>query len=182
MIIIMCDGPRIKPVPPFFSRCENILLAILPGMYYNTTNRCAPPCCGRRSRSAPIRPCQRGTANISAGMMELVDVADSKSAASDGVPVRLRLPAPPPSPRFLWGLAVFLWKSEAISVASAVASLTSGALLPGNPKPRKPCPAWAGGFSEVPEVIFRIGRRTSLSPGSEECPGWPGRSSPWSCS
>ena len=27
-------------------------------------------------------------------MMELVDVADSKSAASDGVPVRLRLPAP----------------------------------------------------------------------------------------
>ena len=26
--------------------------------------------------------------------MELVDVADSKSAASDGVPVRLRLPAP----------------------------------------------------------------------------------------
>ncbi len=94
MIIIMCDGPRIKPVPLFFSRCENILLAILPGMYYNTTNRCAPPCCGRRSRSAPIRPCQRGTANISAGMMELVDVADSKSAASDGVPVRLRLPAP----------------------------------------------------------------------------------------
>ena len=96
-------------------------------------------------------------------MMELVDVADSKSAASDGVPVRLRLPAPPPNPCCVSGLAVFLWKSEAISVASAVASLTARALLPGNPKSRKPCPAWAGGFSEVPEVIFRTGRRTSLS-------------------
>ena len=101
---------------------------------------------------------------VPAGMMELVDVADSKSAASDGVPVRLRLPAPRRrtlrtaqknqslaaagfssavlrgasfSPRdplcwarvgslFIRGLAVFLWKSEAISVASPSASLTSG--------------------------------------------------------
>ena len=153
-------------------------------------------------------------------MMELVDVADSKSAASDGVPVRLRLPAPRRrtlrtaqknqslaaagfssavlrgasfSPRdplcwarvgplFIRGLAVFLWKSEAISAASAVASLTSGTPLPGFLKSRKPCPAWADGFSEVPEVIFRIGRRTSLSLHRGECPGWPGRSSPWSCS
>ena len=53
MIIIMCDGPRIKPVPPFFSRCENILLAILPGMYYNTTNRCAPP---MLRETIPFRP------------------------------------------------------------------------------------------------------------------------------
>ena len=53
MIIIMCDGPRIKPVPSFFSRCENILLAILPGMYYNTTNRCAPP---MLRETIPFRP------------------------------------------------------------------------------------------------------------------------------
>lgn len=30
----------------------------------------------------------------SAGVMELVDVVDSKSTASDGVPVRVRPPAP----------------------------------------------------------------------------------------
>ena len=107
---------------------------------------------------------------------------NSKSTASDGVPVRVRSPAPPPSPCFTWGLAVFLWKSEAVFVASAVASLTSGTLLPEFLKSRKPCPAWGSGFSEVPEVIFRIGERTSLIPRPEECPGWPGRSSPWSCS
>ena len=53
MIIIMCGGPRIKPVPSFFSRCENILLAILPGKYYNTTNRCAPP---MLRETIPFRP------------------------------------------------------------------------------------------------------------------------------
>ena len=34
-----------------------------------------------------------------AGVMELVDVVDSKSTASDGVPVRVRPPAPKESPR-----------------------------------------------------------------------------------
>ena len=32
--------------------------------------------------------------NINAGVMELADVVDSKSTASDGVPVRVRPPAP----------------------------------------------------------------------------------------
>ena len=76
----------------------------------------------------------------------------------------------------------FYGNRRPFSAASADASQTSGSLLPGNPKARKPCPAWADGFSEVTEVIFRIGERTSLIPRPEECPGWPGRSSPWSCS
>ena len=33
-------------------------------------------------------------ATLHAGVMELVDVVDSKSTASDGVPVRVRPPAP----------------------------------------------------------------------------------------
>ena len=32
---------------------------------------------------------------VYAGVMELADVVDSKSTASDGVPVRVRPPAPP---------------------------------------------------------------------------------------
>ena len=37
----------------------------------------------------------------SAGVMELVDVVDSKSTASDGVPVRVRSPAPHRSKLFI---------------------------------------------------------------------------------
>ena len=39
------------------------------------------------------------TVFVPAGVMELVDVVDSKSTASDGVPVRVRPPAP--TPKFL---------------------------------------------------------------------------------
>ena len=54
-----------------------------------------------------------------AGVMELVDVVDSKSTASDGVPVRVRPPAPNkynPNQIFLigdgFGLFVFFEKFE----------------------------------------------------------------------
>ena len=46
-----------------------------------------------------------------AGVMELVDVVDSKSTASDGVPVRVRPPAPKygiPEP----GIPYFLCRSD----------------------------------------------------------------------
>ena len=42
-----------------------------------------------------------------AGVMELVDVVDSKSTASDGVPVRVRPPAPNKKERLLASLFYF---------------------------------------------------------------------------
>ena len=47
-------------------------------------------------RKAAHRQKQSNTDNIQhAGVMELVDLADSKSAALRGVPVRVRPPVPP---------------------------------------------------------------------------------------
>ena len=45
---------------------------------------------------------------VPAGVMELVDVVDSKSTASDGVPVRVRSPAPQKKTTFVyWTSVVF---------------------------------------------------------------------------
>ena len=44
---------------------------------------------------------------VNAGVMELVDVADSKSAAGDSVPVRLRSPAPRKAPMNVMFIGAF---------------------------------------------------------------------------
>ena len=48
--------------------------------------------------------------SLSAGVVELADAVDSKSTASDGMPVRVRPPAPTavPAPG-IWGSALFFY-------------------------------------------------------------------------